>query len=91
MGLFKVRKKLNDSLRKGAGHIGYGIIKKYRKRGYATRGLKLVIELIKDEIKEDEIYMSVNKDNTYSLKTQLNCGAYIFTENEDQYFTRIKI
>ena len=69
----------------------YGIIKKYRKRGYATRGLKLVIELIKDEIKEDEIYMSVNKDNTYSLKTQLNCGAYIFTKNEDQYFTRIKI
>ena len=35
--------------------------------------------------------MSVNKDNTYSLKTQLNCGAYIFNENEDQYFTRIKI
>ena len=80
VGLFKVRKKLNDSLREGAGHIGYGIIKKYRKRGYATRGLKLVIEL-----------MSVNKDNTYSLKTQLNCGAYIFNENEDHYFTRIKI
>lgn len=91
VGLFKVRKKLNDSLREGAGHIGYGIIKKYRKRGYATRGLKLVIELIKDEIEEDEIYMSVNKDNTYSLKTQLNCGVYIFNENEDHYFTRIKI
>ena len=91
VGLFKVRKKLNDSLREGAGHIGYGIIKKYRNKGYATSGLKLVIELIKDEIEEDEIYMSVNKDNTYSLKTQLNCGAYIFTENEDQYFTRIKI
>ena len=91
VGLFKVRKKLNDSLREGAGHIGYGIIKKYRNKGYATRGLKLAIELIKDEIEEDEIYMSVNKDNTYSLKTQLNCGAYIFTENKDQYFTRIKI
>ena len=76
---------------KKAIHFESPIIKKYRKRGYATRGLKLVIELIKDEIKEDEIYMSVNKDNTYSLKTQLNCGAYIFNENEDQYFTRIKI
>ena len=91
VGLFKVRKKLNDSLREGAGHIGYGIIKKYRNKGYATRGLKLVIELIKDEIEEDEIYMSVNKDNPYSLKTQLNCEAYIFNENEDHYFTRIKI
>ena len=91
VGLFKVRKKLNDSLRDGAGHIGYGIIKKYRNKGYATSGLKLVIELIKDEIEEDEIYMSVNKDNPYSLKTQLNCGAYIFSENEDHYFTRIKI
>ena len=91
VGLFKVRKKLNDSLREGAGHIGYGIIKKYRNKGYATRGLKLVIELIKDEIEEDEIYMSVNKNNPYSLKTQLNCGAYIFIENEDHYFTRIKI
>ena len=44
-----------------------------------------------DEIEEDEIYMSVNKNNPYSLKTQLNCGAYIFIENEDHYFTRIKI
>ncbi len=71
--------------------IERSIIKKYRNKGYATRGLKLVIELIKDEIEEDEIYMSVNKNNPYSLKTQLNCGAYIFIENEDHYFTRIKI
>ena len=93
VGLFKIRHYLNDFLRKGAGHIGYGILPDYRGHGYATEGLKLAIEEAKKIIPEDEIYLSVHKDNPASLKVQQKCGAYIVGESEDgaEYLTRIKI
>lgn len=39
VGIFNLRHRLNDNLRVGAGHIGYGIVPQYRGRGYATVGL----------------------------------------------------
>ena len=91
VGLFRIRHELNDFLRAGAGHIGYGIKKEYRGKGYATKGLALTIEKAKEIIKEDEIYMSVHKDNPASLQVQLKNGAYIHHEDNKEYYTRIKI
>jgi predicted acetyltransferase len=91
VGLFKIRHSLNDFLRRGPGHVGYGILKQYRGRGYATKGLALAIEICKDLIEEDEIYLSVNKNNLASLTVQKNNGAYIVDEDEQEYYTRIKI
>ena len=91
VGLFRIRHELNDFLREGAGHIGYGIKKEYRGKGYATEGLKLTIEKAKEIIKEDEIYMSVHKDNPASLQVQLKNGAYIHHEDDKEYYTRIKL
>lgn len=91
VGLFKIRHYLNDFLRKGAGHIGYGILPDYRGKGYAKKGLVLAIEKCKEIIKDDEIYLSVHKDNPASLRVQLNCGAFIVGETEEEYLTRIKI
>ena len=59
--------------------------------GYATEGLKMMISIAKDIIEEDEIYMSVRKENRASLKVQLNNGAYIHHEDDKEYYTRIKI
>ena len=59
-----------------------GIKKECRGRGYATEGLRLVIEKARDIIPEDEIYMSVHKDNPASLKAQLHNGAYIAREDD---------
>ena len=42
-------------------------------------------------ILEDEVYMSVYKDNIASLKVQQKNGAYIAGETEDHYLTRIKL
>lgn len=81
----------NDSLKNGAGHIGYTILSKYRGNGYATAGLHLAIEKCKKIIPEDEIYLSVLKDNIASLKVQLNCGAYKVGETVNDYLTRIII
>ena len=90
VGLFRVRHYLNDFLRDGAGHIGYGIKKEFRGRGYATEGLRMAIEKARDIIHEDEIYMSVRKDNPASLRAQEKNGAYIHHEDELEYYTRIK-
>lgn len=91
VGIFRLRHYLNDALREGAGHIGYMIRPEFRGRGYATRGLALMIEKARAVIPEDELYFSVNKDNPASLRVQLNNGAYIHHEDELEYYTRIKL
>lgn len=91
VGLFKLRHCLNNFLRNGAGHIGYGIDSKHRGKGYASKGLALLIEEAKEIIEEDEIYLSCHKSNLASLKVQMNNGAYLHHSNERQNYTRIKI
>jgi len=90
VGLFKIRHYLNQFLADGPGHIGYGILPEYRGKGYASKGLKLAIEKSKELILEDEIYLSVHKNNLASLKVQEKNGAYIVGETDDEYLTRIK-
>lgn len=91
VGLFRIRHELNEALRNGGGHIGYGIKKEYRGREYAVKGLALTIEEAKKIIKEDEIYMSVNIDNPASLAVMLKNGAYIHHSDEKEHYTRIKL
>ena len=90
VGVFNLRHYLNDFLREGPGHIGYCISHAYRGRGYATEGLRLTLEKAK-EMGIDEAYMSVNKDNTASLRTQLKNGAFIHHEDDEKYYTRIRL
>ena len=91
IGLYKVRHFLNDRLKNVAGHIGYGIIKEYRGKGYATEGLKLAIEELKKITTDDEIYLFCNTDNIASLKAQIKNGAYIVKQDNNKTHTRIKI
>lgn len=91
IGMYHVLHELDELLKKTDGHISYTILKEYRNQGYATKGLSLVINSAKHLIKEDEIYMHTTKDNQASLKVQLNNGAKIVQETENDYFTRIKI
>ena len=93
VGLFSLRHYLNDFLRNGPGHIGYGIAAEYRGKGYATEGLRLLIEEARKlPIDTDEIYLSVLKSNPASLRVQEKNGARIVGEdNEGHYLTRIKL
>lgn len=90
VGIFNLRHCLNEALAKGAGHIGYGIRDIYRKEGYATKGLSLIIEEAWKIIPEDEIYLSVNKNNPASLRVQIKNGAILHHEDDEEYYTRIK-
>jgi predicted acetyltransferase len=91
IGIFTVIHELNEHQRERDGHIAYAVLREYRGKGYASEGLRLVIEDAKNYIKEDEIYLHTTRDNQASLKVMLNNGAYIAKENEFEYFTRIKI
>lgn len=91
VGLFKIRHYLNEFLANGPGHIGYSILSDFRGNDYATKGLRLAIDKCKKIICEDEIYLSVHKNNPISLKVQKNNGAYIVGKTEKEYLTRIKI
>ena len=91
VGVYKLRHYLNENLKNGSGHIGYGILPAYRNQGYAKKGLALLIDIAKDIIQEDEIYMASHKDNPASLHVQLANGAYIHHEDEEEVYTRIPI
>lgn len=91
VGIVKLRHRLNDALRQGAGHIGYGIRKEYRGRGYATAALSLALDEARKIVPEDEIYLPVRKDNPASLKVQLRNGARVDHESGEEYFTRIPL
>ena len=88
VGEFRIRHYLTDALRNGAGHIGYSIRKDMRGRGYGTAGLK-TLEIARNIIPEEEVYLRVNKDNTASQRVMQKNGARIAGEDESHYFMRI--
>lgn len=90
VGEFHIRHYLCESLVNGAGHIGYYIAPEYRKKGYATQGLRLALSIAENIVPEDEIYLRTDKYNTASLKVMLSNGGYIHHEDELKYYVRIK-
>ncbi len=89
VGEFRIRHHLTEALRNGAGHIGYSIRKEERGKGYGTAGLKLTLQIAKEIVPEEEIFLRVNKDNIASQRVMLNNGAYMTGEDETHYFMRI--
>ncbi len=51
----------------------------------------MLLEIARKIVPEEEIYLSVHKDNLASLNVQKKNGAYIHHENEAEYFTRIPL
>ncbi len=90
VGEFRLRHYLNDALRNGAGHIGYFIKKEYRGKGYATEGLRMLLEIAADIVPEDEIYLRVDRTNPASLRVTKKNGSHIISVDEKKYYVRIK-
>ena len=90
VGEFRIRHHLTEALRTGAGHIGYSIKKEYRGRGYGTKGLALALDVARQIVPEDEIYLRVLKTNIPSFKAISNNGAYIAGEDDTHYLMRVK-
>ena len=89
VGLFRIRHYLNETLRNGAGHIGYFIAKEHRGKGYATQGLRLTLRYAENIVPEAEYYLRVNKENPASLRVMLKNDGRIVGETEDKILVRI--
>ncbi len=89
VGQFRIRHYLCESLRTGAGHIGYFIAKPFRGQGLGTEGLRLTLEKARGIIPEDEIFLRVNRDNPASLRVMQKNGGRIVSEDERSFFVRI--
>ena len=89
VGQFRIRHYLCESLRTGAGHIGYCVGKDCRGKGYGTEGLRLTLEVARNIVPEEEFYLRVNRDNPASLRVMLKNGGRIAAEDADKYYVRI--
>lgn len=54
-GEFRIRHRLTEALRCGAGQAGYSIAKQWRGRGYGTAGLCLVLPLARDIVERERL------------------------------------
>lgn len=75
IGMIDLRHTLNEFL-KDLGNCGYSVRPTERKKGYATEMLQLLLHTAK-EAGMNELHISVEKDNTASVKViQKNGGIY---------------
>ena len=89
VGEFRVRCRLTEALRNGAGHIGYAIAQKERGRGYGTEGLRLCLKEAEKLVEEEEFYLRVRRDNPASLAVMKKNGGQIVGEDAHCFYVRI--
>ena len=71
IGAFDVRHSLTEELLKKGGNIACYIIPSKRKKGYATRDLKLCCKYAKEVLNLNKVLVTCNASNTGSYKTML--------------------
>ena len=74
VGMIDIRHYLNEYLTQVGGHIGYGIRKTERNKGYAKQMLKLALEKCK-ELKIKKVLITCDEDNIASEKVILSANA----------------
>ena len=74
VGMIDIRHYLNEYLTQVGGHIGYGVRKTERNKGYAKQMLKLALEKCKD-LKIKKVLITCDEDNIASEKVILSANA----------------
>lgn len=79
VGMINIRHKLNEYLYNYGGHIGYSVRKTERRKGYATKILKIALEKCK-KLKMNKVLLTCDVNNIASAKTIKACDGIL--ENE---------
>ena len=89
VGRTSIRHELNDFLRHEGGHIGYGVLPSYRRRGYATEILRQSLERIR-ALGVDPVLVTCDDDNVGSARVIEAAGGVLedVVENEAGTQTR---
>ncbi|WP_429428583.1 GNAT family N-acetyltransferase [Nocardia sp. GAS34] len=76
VGRSSIRHALNDNLLRRGGHIGYGVVRQYRRRGYGTEILRQSLRIAR-EIGIRDILVTCGKDNEGSRRIIESCGGVL--------------
>jgi predicted acetyltransferase len=74
VGRTSIRHRLNDFLRRDGGHIGYGVLPQYRRRGYATAILRQSLAEA-SRLGIDQALLVCDDDNIGSITVIERCGG----------------
>jgi len=76
VGRTSIRQFLNDHLEQFGGHIGYGVLREYRRRGYATEILRQSL-IIARSVGVERVLVTCDEDNLGSSRVIEACGGQL--------------
>lgn len=76
VGRTSIRHRLNESLLREGGHIGYGVLPAHRRRGYATEILRQSLVILRS-LGIDRVLVTCDDDNLGSIKAIEACGGVL--------------
>jgi len=89
VGRTSIRHALNDFLANEGGHIGYGVLRAHRRRGYATEILRQSLIVARAE-GVDRVLVTCDDDNVGSATVIERCGGVLDSKGEASDGTRIR-
>jgi predicted acetyltransferase len=76
VGRASIRHELNEFLVQEGGHIGYGVLREHRRRGYATEILRRSLD-VTDGLGIDRVLVTCDDDNVGSATVIERCGGVL--------------
>jgi predicted acetyltransferase len=74
VGRASIRHELNESLKRQGGHIGYGVLPRHRRRGYATEILRQSLIVVRS-LGVDRVLVTCEDSNVGSATVIERCGG----------------
>jgi RimJ/RimL family protein N-acetyltransferase len=65
-------------------NVGYNVFAPYRRRGYATRGVRLLLSLLRDRTAYRRANLAIDVGNVASLGVARALGAHVVQSNFDE-------
>jgi|SRR5437899_1661738 len=69
VGRVEIRHALNASLEQQGGHIGYVVVREFRRQGYATDILRQALQIARMQLGLHRVLVTCDADNIASIKT----------------------